>query len=53
MSTQRGIEVPKEVFVGFYPDKTPFIVMSSSLKTYVERSGGQYVRYTLAEEEKE
>lgn len=43
------IEVPKEVFVAFYPDKTPFIVASSSLTTYIERSGGRMVRYVLAE----
>lgn len=47
------IEVPKEVFVGFYPDQTPFIALSSSLTTYIERSGGQWTRYVLAEEEKE
>lgn len=47
------IEVPKEVFVGFYPGLPPIIVSSSSLQTYIERGGGQYVRYVLAEEEKE
>lgn len=47
------IEVPKDVLIAFYPDKTPILVASSSLKAYVERSGGQYVRYTLVKEDEE